>query len=171
MKKCSLSTVIHLHCWLAGSPNTLARSKFITPVALLGVSFQEVLSQINIQGFGVLASTLPLWVRILLGRGSWSRHYSHYQLTDWLPSSYVMNVQISWQWGQLLQREERCFSLGLLMVVLGYLSRYGCGHVLQAAGNLSWALGRQKSPVLLRWRMACLTKVSLSKPTTEAGSP
>lgn len=52
-----------------------------------------------------------------------------------------------------------------------YLSRYGCGHVLQAAGNLSQAVRRPKSPVLLRWRMVCLMKVPVSKPTTEASSP
>lgn len=68
VKKYSLSTILHLYRWLTGSPNTLARNTFLTTVALLGVSFQEVLSQINIQGFGVLASTHPLCVRILLGR-------------------------------------------------------------------------------------------------------
>lgn len=83
-----------------------------------------------------------------------------------------MNVQISWAMrpGDS-RRGEMLRWLGLLMSVLGYLSRYGCGHVLQEAGNLSYAVGRQKSPVLLRWSMAYLMKVPVSKPATEVSSP
>lgn len=121
--------------------------------------FQEVLSLINIQGFGFLP-LLPLYSGILLGRNSYFRHQSHYQLPG-LPSRHAMNAQISWATrpaATLARRGGMLRWLGLLRSILGYLSRYECRHVLQAGVNLSWVVGKPKSPVLLRWRRACLTE-------------
>lgn len=48
--------------------------------------------------------------------------------------------------------------LELFKSVLGYLSSCECGHFLQAGVDISWVVGKQKSPVWLGWRMVCLTE-------------
>lgn len=64
-----------------------------------------------------------------------------------------MNAQISWAMrpaAMIARREGILKWLRLLQNGLGYLSRYECRHVLQAGLNLSWVIGKQKSPVSLR---------------------
>lgn len=77
-----------------------------------------------------------------------------------------MNAQINWatrpaavltRWGGTLRR------LGLLKTILGYPSRYERRHGLQSGVNLSWGVGKQTNPALLRWRMVCLTEGALIK--------